>query len=63
MKIRILAAALLAAPVLAQAQALPSKEPAKKEAAPKKDAAKGAPPRTTTRYAPRSARSWSTAKC
>jgi len=37
MKIRILAAALLAAPMLAPAQTLPSKEPAKK------DAARGAP--------------------
>ena len=44
MKIRILAAAVMAAPMLAQAQALPSKEPAKKESATKKDAAKGAPP-------------------
>jgi peptidyl-prolyl cis-trans isomerase C len=52
MKIRILAAALLAAPVLAQAQALPSKEPAKKEAAPKKDAAKGAPPIATVNGVP-----------
>jgi len=41
MKIRILAAALFAAPILAAAQALPSKEPAKKEAPAKKDAAKG----------------------
>jgi len=41
MKIRILAAALLAAPLLASAQPLPSKEPAKKEAPAKKDAAKG----------------------
>ena len=47
MKIRILVAALLAAPMLASAQPLPSKEPAKKEAAPKKDAAKGAPPIAT----------------
>jgi len=41
MKIRILAAALLAAPLLVSAQTLPSKEPAKK------DAAKGAPPIAT----------------
>jgi peptidyl-prolyl cis-trans isomerase C len=44
MKIRMLAAALLAAPMLAQAQALPGKEPAEKKAPAKKDAAKGAPP-------------------
>ena len=43
MKMRILVAALLATPLLAAAQ-LPGKEPAKKEAAPKKDAVKGAPP-------------------
>ena len=36
MKTRILAAALLAAPLLASAQSLPSKEPAKKEAPAKK---------------------------
>ena len=53
MKIRILAAVLLAAPALVSAQTLPSKEPAKKEAAPKKEAAakkdagKGAPPIAT----------------
>jgi peptidyl-prolyl cis-trans isomerase C len=48
MKMRILAAALLAAPLLASAQTLPSKEPAKKEApAAKKDAAKGSPPIAT----------------
>ena len=41
MTIRMLAAALLAAPVLVSAQTLPSKEPAKK------DAAKGAPPLAT----------------
>jgi len=41
MKIRILAAAFLAAPMLVSAQTLPSKEPAKKEAPAKKDAAKG----------------------
>ena len=41
MKIRILAAAVLAAPLLASAQPLPGKEPAKKEAPAKKDAAKG----------------------
>ena len=47
MKIRILAAVLLAAPILVSAQPLPSKEPAKKEAASKKDASKGAPPIAT----------------
>ncbi|HUQ25885.1 MAG TPA: peptidylprolyl isomerase [Burkholderiales bacterium] len=47
MKIRILVAALLATPMLASAQPLPGKEPAKKEAAPKKDSAKGAPPIAT----------------
>jgi peptidyl-prolyl cis-trans isomerase C len=41
MKIRILAAAVLAAPLLASAQSLPSKEPAKKNAPAKKDSAKG----------------------
>ena len=46
MKMRILVAALLATPLVAAAQ-LPTKEPAKKEAAPKKDAAKGAPPIAT----------------
>jgi peptidyl-prolyl cis-trans isomerase C len=45
MMTRILAAALLAAPMLVSAQALPSKEPAK--AAAKKDAAKGGPPIAT----------------
>jgi peptidyl-prolyl cis-trans isomerase C len=45
MMMRILAAALLAAPMLVSAQALPSKEPAKAPA--KKDAAKGAPPIAT----------------
>ena len=53
MKIRILAAALLAAPLLASAQALPSKEPAaKKEAPAKKDAGKGAPPIATVNGVP-----------
>ena len=52
MKMRILAAALLAAPMLVSAQALPSKEPAKKEAAPKKGAAKGAPPVATVNGVP-----------
>ena len=46
MKMRILVAALLATPLLAAAQ-LPTQEPAKKGAAPKKDAAKGAPPIAT----------------
>ena len=46
MKMRMLVAALLATPLVAAAQ-LPTKEPAKKEAAPKKDAAKGAPPIAT----------------
>jgi len=46
MKMRILVAALLAIPLAAAAQ-LPTKEPAKKEAAPKKDAAKGSPPIAT----------------
>jgi peptidyl-prolyl cis-trans isomerase C len=45
MKTRILAAALLAAPLLAAAQTLPSKEPAKPSA--KKEAARGAPPIAT----------------
>jgi len=45
MMMRILAAALLAAPLLVSAQALPSKEPAKAPA--KKDAAKGTPPIAT----------------
>ena len=52
MKIRILAAALAAAPLLASAQPLPGKEPAKKEAAPKKDAARGAPPIATVNGVP-----------
>ena len=47
MKIRILAAALLAAPMLAAAQPLPGKEPAKSDAPAKKGAAKGAPPIAT----------------
>ncbi len=47
MTIRILAAALLAAPILASAQSLPSKEPAKKSATTKADTAKGAPPIAT----------------
>ena len=51
MKMRILVAALLATPLLAAAQ-LPGKEPAKKEAAPKKDAAKGAPPIATVNGVP-----------
>jgi len=51
MKMRILVAALLAIPFIAAAQ-LPTKEPAKKEAAPKKDAAKGAPPIATVNGVP-----------
>ena len=51
MKTRILVAALLAIPFVAAAQ-LPTKEPAKKEAAPKKDAAKGAPPIATVNGVP-----------
>jgi peptidyl-prolyl cis-trans isomerase C len=47
MKIRILAAALLAAPTLATAQPLPGKEAAKSDAPAKKGAAKGAPPIAT----------------
>ena len=47
MKIRILAAVLLAAPMLAPAQQLPSSEPAKKQAPAKKAAAKGEPPIAT----------------
>jgi peptidyl-prolyl cis-trans isomerase C len=46
MKTRILVAALLAIPFIAAAQ-LPTQEPARKGAAPKKDAAKGAPPIAT----------------
>ena len=51
MKMRILVAALLATPLLAAAQ-LPTQEPAKKGAAPKKDAAKGAPPIATVNGVP-----------
>src|SRR4249920_166981 len=51
MKMRILVAALLAIPFVAAAQ-LPTQEPAKKQAAPKKDAAKGAPPIATVNGVP-----------
>jgi hypothetical protein len=51
MKMRILLAALLAIPFAAAAQ-LPTKEPAKKEATPKKDSAKGAPPIATVNGVP-----------